>query len=127
MRDRITGKHINLDVLAELLKGFFDSQKFRVTAEKKTAKFRILALPRSGSDLCDSMEVLIEGGPDDFTVEFGESENYSRKFTLFGSLTSMLGGGAFLKKGLRSQEELDKLENDFWIFFDAKIAAMEKK
>jgi len=127
MRDRLTGKQVNLDALVETLKEFFDPGSFTTIVKSESHKYRIVALPKTGSNLCDRMEVLIEGGPDDFTVEFGESENYSRKFIFFGSLMSILGGGAFLKKGLRSQEELDKLENDFWIFFDAKIAAMEKK
>lgn len=127
MRDRLTGKQVNLDALVENLKEFFDTGSFITIVKSESHMYKIVALPKTGSNLCDSIEVLIEGGPDDFTVQFGESENYSRKFTFFGSLMSMLGGGAFLKKGLRSQEELDKLENDFWVFFDAKIVSLEKK
>jgi hypothetical protein len=39
-------------------------------------------------------------------------------------LTKSLGGGYFLLKGLKLQEELEKLEREFWIYVEDKVAQL---
>lgn len=126
MRDRLTGKNINLEKLAEVLKEFFENRKFKVKLEKSSG-YRILAVPKRGMDLCDSIEVCIRGKPEDFEITFNTVTDFTSNFIRLGGLTILFGGGLLLRKGLKSQEELDRLEKDFWKFFDAAIATVEQK
>ncbi|MCS7125052.1 MAG: hypothetical protein NZ932_06555 [Candidatus Bathyarchaeota archaeon] len=125
MRDIWQGKNINLEELAEILKQFFEKRNFKVMLEK-SSDYRIIAVPKQGSDLCDNIEVSIRGKPSDFEIIFGAATNFAKNLIRLGGLTMFLGGGIFLRKGLASQEELNKLENDFWNFVDTTIASLEQ-
>lgn len=125
MRDRWIGKSINLEELAEFLKQFFEERNFKVMLEK-SSDYKILAVPERDSDLCDNIEVCIRGKPEDFEIIFGAATNFATNIIRLGGLTTFLGGGIFLRKGLKSQEELNKLEGDFWKFVDTTIVSLEQ-
>lgn len=125
MQSRWIKKNINLRLLCEVLEGFFKNRGFLTNMQCSSEEYKITAVPRSVHDLCEHIDVLIRGKPDDFLVVF-ESGRRSRSFVKFGWLTSFLGGGWFLSKGLKSLEALEKIEEDFWRFLDDKIDSLSK-
>lgn len=127
MRDRWVGKNVNLEVLVELLKQFFEEKRFKVVIEKQSTNYRIFAFPTTKHSICDPLEIVVRGEPNDFMVEFGVAAAHTKTITILGGLTYLLGGGYFLRKGLKSQEEINKLERDFWNFIDMKLPSLEGK
>jgi hypothetical protein len=65
----------------------------------------------------------IAGHPDDFIVDLRASELVTRQVRI-GILTKPIGGGHYLLRSLRLQEELEKLEKEFWIFVEDKVAQL---
>ena len=126
MRDHWLGKNVNLDALVELLKQFFEEKKFRVSVENTSKEYKIRAAPKSGSQLVDILEIIVRGEPDDFWVEFGTESDNTKVYKRYGGLAQLCGGGFFLSKGLKSQEEFDRLEREFWNFIDEKLASLEQ-
>jgi hypothetical protein len=71
----------------------------------------------------EPISVRISGDPSDFTVDLKASELTARPIRT-GLLTKSLGGGYFLLKTLKLQEELEKLEKEFWIYVEDKVAEL---
>lgn len=126
MWDRWVGKQVNLNALAELLKKFFEGKPFRVSVENASTGYKIAAYPKLSAGLLDVIEVFVRGKPDDFVIEFVPGSN-TRKSIRSGFLTYLFGGGLLWREGLKSQEELDKLEREFWNFVDMKLPSLEQK
>lgn len=95
--------------------------------EKKPTNYKITASPKSRSNLWDNIEVLVHGEPNDFMVEFGTATDNTRFFTRLGSLTTLFGGGQYLCRGLKSREELERIESDFWNFVDMKLPSLQRE
>jgi hypothetical protein len=109
------------------LKQFFEEKKFKVKIEKKPANYKIVSFLKHGSDLCDNIEVHIKGKPDDFTIDFTTATDLTTHFIRLGSLTTLIGGGIILRRGIKSKEELEKLEKEFWNFVDITLPLLEQK
>jgi len=73
----------------------------------------IIARPRQFHGIVEEINVYIIGEPEDFKVKFVAGSR-SNAWIKLGTITSLLGGGVFLVKGLKSQEALEKLEKEFW-------------
>ncbi len=120
MRDSWKGKNVNLSVLSERIACFFESKKFATSLQRKNSEFIIVAAPQSFHGISEKIIVSISGNPDDFSINFiGGSR--SRSLILHGSFLSLIGGGFFVLKGLKSLEEIEKLEEQFWIYVDQLI------
>jgi hypothetical protein len=114
MKRKWTSWSIDLDELAEGIQQFFENRLFVVRKEKKTGKIKIQAFPKQGiHKILEQIVIFIDGKPEDFEICF-QAGAYSHSVTRLGYLTTLLGGGAVFLRGVKSEEELEKLEREFW-------------
>jgi hypothetical protein len=123
MQKRWTGKNVDLDLLSDSVEDFFKSKSF-VTKRTESTEERVILWQSGRSAKAEKpISVRIIGKPDDFTVELKASELADRSVRL-GMLTKPIGGGYFLLKSLKLREALEKLEKEFWIYVEDKIAEL---
>ena len=120
MQSRWIKRNVDLKLLSETLESFFKDRGFLTSVQCSPGQFRIKAIPASTHSLCEDIVICIKGEPNDFLVSF-EAGRRSRLFVRLGWLTSIFGGGIFLSKGMKSLEELEKIEEAFWRFLSEKI------
>jgi hypothetical protein len=120
LQDQYKGKNIDLLVLSEKIARFFSEKELTVTKQEKEEKHIIVATPKPFHGITDKIEVDIYGNSNDFSVKF-VSGSRSNDLVRYGRWASLITGGYFLLKGLRSQEELEKLERRFWIYVDETV------
>lgn len=116
-------KNVDLALLKEEIENFFAMEGFSVKTELLGGHYRIVALPRYTHDVHGHIMVSISGNSNDFAIDFSSNEQ-DRSAILLGLLTTIVGGGRLLLKGLKSQESLEKLEKDFWSYIEGKITAL---
>lgn len=122
---RWVNKNVNLRLLAESLKEFFESEGFHCVVEETRGNLKILAVPSQNLNILDNVVVSIRGTPNDFTVDLATGSN-TRLYILLGGLTQLFGGGFLLSKGLKSQEKLRFVEDKFWEFVKIKIMSLSE-
>lgn len=124
MQKRWTGKGVDLTLLNGYVEQFFTSRRYRTRKTESTGEITITVLPNHSTiGLEEPVSVRIFGDSDDFTVDLKASELTSRSIRM-GMLTKSLGGGYFLLKSLKLQEELEKLEKEFWIYVEDRVAQL---
>lgn len=120
MEDRWTSKNVDLSILNNHLVQFFEKGNFVTRQERVEEKYHILVVPRVFHDILEEIHVYISGQPDNFKVRF-DAGGRSRQLVRRGILATIFGGGRLTLKGLKSQEALEKLEKEFWIYLDNVI------
>jgi hypothetical protein len=120
MQEDWKGKNIDLRTMSERIALFFSEKAFSTTVSQREAKTAIIAVPKSFHGIDDRIEVEVWGKPEDFSVKF-TSGTRSQALVRFGSFASLITGGYFVLRGLKSQEEIEKLEKKFWIYVDETV------
>ena len=120
MEDRWRGKNIDLSTLSERIVYFFTRKEFTASLHKRGQEYVIVATPQPFHGIAENIEVYISGTPDDFLVKF-DAGSHSQAYVRYGTLLSLIGLGLFVSKGLRSLEQIEKLEKEFWIYVDETI------
>ncbi|MEM2702986.1 MAG: hypothetical protein QXR45_07475 [Candidatus Bathyarchaeia archaeon] len=106
------------DVVAAVV-SFFEQRGIAVkTVLKETMAF-CKAFPHGG--LMDPIEVSLEVKDDNLTLSFESSRKFSRLLLFLGKTFSIFGAGYFALLGLKSEEELERMENEFWDFIKRLI------
>jgi len=124
MEDSWISKNIDLAMLSNRLVQFFEERNFRTFQEKSEKKYHIVVAPRRFHDILEEIHVYINGQSDEFKVKFDAGAR-SRKLVRTGILTTVFGGGRLTLKGLKSQEALEKLEKEFWVYIDKVIWSLD--
>jgi len=78
---------------------------------------KILLGSQPAPDRRENVDIQIIGDPNDFVVEFS-ADRRARSAILFGYITTMIGGGNLLLRGLKSLEGLRRLEKEFWMHIE---------
>lgn len=120
MKNQWIGKNVNLELLANLIKGFFESKGFSAKIERSNNEFIVLGLV-SHNDKKRRVTVKIFGSPNDFFVELLETRD-ARFQSLFGPVVTLFGGGAIILKDLKSREFYEKVEDEILAFVEETIA-----
>ena len=124
MQRRWVGKNVDLLLLIEYLENFFRDKGFKTSKEDgSTSEYSIKAKPQKRTSIIEPVIIGISGTSDDFLIEFSTSGR-SRSTVRFGFVTTMFGGGSLILRGLKSQEALEKLEKEFWVYIEEAIAHM---
>jgi hypothetical protein len=129
MIDRWAGRDVDLGLLSEGVKRFFDERLFPSRVEERSKEeFWITAILRrvSGANPTGNVKVTVLGKPNDFEVEFLAGSR-SRHVARLSGLATLLGGGALLLRDLKASEELERLENEFWLFIDKQVDSLGKR
>jgi hypothetical protein len=126
MRRKWTGQNVDLNSLSDGVEDFFKSMQFVTKKSESAGERKILLQPTfSTVKLEEPINVRITGDPNDFVIELRASELTTRSVRM-GMLTKSLGGGYYLLRSLKLQEELEKLEKEFWIFVEDKVAQLAR-
>ena len=122
MKDQWVGKNMNLKMLTERVRPFFDELAFETDTERIQDGYLIQAVSKI-PNVRLRIDVKIVGRPNDFVVEFSAGGK-GRRFSLsmiVGYLTTMFGGGYLISREAKKQETMDPFENDFWRHADMQI------
>lgn len=121
MQKRWRGKNVDLDQLSDSIEDFFKSRSL-LPRKAETDEERTISWSPGyrGARLKQPVTARITGKPDDFTIDLKASE-LTKGLIRIGMLTKPFGGGYFLLKAVTLEEELERLENEFWIFMEEKI------
>jgi len=116
-------KNVDLSLLAERIRPFFDETDFEVAVEE-TQEGYVIQADSKIPNLKLGVNVEILGGPNDFTVEFstGSKRGYFSPSMIVGYLTAMFGGGYLISREAEKRETLDMLEKDFWSHTQMQVA-----
>ncbi|MFQ5999580.1 MAG: hypothetical protein ACE5J6_02255 [Candidatus Bathyarchaeia archaeon] len=114
MRRQWVGKNVDLALLSERLEDFFKSRGFKTRKDELADGYTISVASQNGRYMRGDIDVRIVGNSNDFVIEFFAGER-ARSSMMLGFITTILGGGSLILRGLRSQEALEKLEREFWV------------
>ena len=123
MKNQWLGKNVDLGILAERVRPFFQETDFETTLEEEQKGYTIRAVCKI-PNLRRRIDVKIAGQPDDFTVEFlsGGSGRVFSPSKIAGFLTSLFGGGYLVLRETQRHESLDTFERDFWKHVQLQVA-----
>jgi hypothetical protein len=126
MQRRWTRQNVDLDSLSVSIEDFFKSQHF-VTKKSESAGERKILLQSTYSrvKLEEPVSVRITGDPNDFVIDLKASELTTHPVRM-GMLTKSLGGGYYLLRSLKLQEELQKMEKEFWIYVENRVTQLAR-
>jgi hypothetical protein len=120
VEDQWQGKNVDLSLLSEKVTQFFNEKQFATTTHIGKDGCVVTAFPRSFHGISEEINVHILGSPDDFSVKF-VAGSHSRNLVRYGTILSLFGGGFLVPRGLKSLEEIEKLEKKFWVYLDETI------
>jgi hypothetical protein len=120
VKSRYKGKNVDLSLLSERVVKFFIEKEFTTSLRKEKEKYVIVATPQMFHGIAENINVEVSGGADDFTVTF-DAGSHSRGFVILGNILALFGAGFFVLKGIKSLEEIEKLEKTFWAYVDETI------
>jgi hypothetical protein len=126
LKDQWLGSNVDLDLLSQRVKQFFDETQFETTLERMSNGYKIGAVTKKTLNVQLRITVKVLGQPNDFSVEFMPKRK-TRGFSpsmIIGYITSLFGGGIFLLSDAKLQEALDKLEQMFWNHVDKHVAEL---
>jgi hypothetical protein len=127
MHRRWLGKNIDLNQLSALAEDFFKDKGYATRRIEAKGEHVIAWTPRRvdgiSRSIYSAVKLKISGKPEDFVIDMVASEA-TRRFMWLGMLTSALGGGYLTLQSSRLRETLEKLENEFWVYIEDKVATM---
>ena len=121
MQSQWIGKNVDLKLLGECIEDFFKAKGFKTTKDESAGKYTILWTSKRVRNMRDTMRAAVFGDSNDFVVEIIASERTRGSITL-GMLTKAFGGGYLALRGLKAKETLEKLEKEFWVYIEEKVA-----
>ncbi len=126
MQRRYTDQSVNLALLTDALVEFLVKRDFEATKGETDKGYEILAHDSQLFKLDGYADVTVEGEKNDFTVSLElQKASKDRPPARSPMLTTMLGGGYFLLKRLKSDEAFLKLEKEFWTHVENTVLSMK--
>jgi hypothetical protein len=108
-------KNVDLALLITRIGDFFKAKDFEAVKGEITTGYQIIAGGSPYFKISGEVSVTVEGKPDDFTVELKPATDKKKgDFPHSVFLESMIFGGYFLSRRLKSEEAWLKLEKEFW-------------
>lgn len=113
---------VNLRQLAQTIEVRYSRRNFKVneTALEDGYSIRLTLAELRAPGV---MSIVIRGTPDDFMVETRATESEDDAIKA-GLLTTIIGGGSFILRNIKSREEMEKLEREFWSTIEETIRSL---
>ena len=121
MKRNWTNKNVNLKTLIDTIGEFFKEKDFEAVKMQTEDGYKILAGDSTYYKFTGTVTLTLEGKPDNFIISLELSKEKKRSLPSSIMLTTMFGGGYFLIKQLKSDDEWIKFERDLWAYIDAAI------
>lgn len=125
MQRQWIGKNVDLKLLSECIEDFFEDKGFKTRIDESAGKYTILWAPQRARNMRGAMSASILGDSNDFIVEIVASER-TRGSIRLGMLTAAFGGGYLALRGLKAKEVLEKIEKEFWVYIEEKVAHLTR-
>jgi len=120
MRKQWVGKNVDLALLSECFEKFLEGKGYKTKRDMPSNGYEILGTPKRFRGSSGGIVVKILGDSNDFVVKLTASQR-THDSIMWGYITTFLGGGSFLLRGLKSEEALRKLEMEFWIHAEKTV------
>jgi hypothetical protein len=113
-------RNVNLSLFVSCIEGFFQAKGFNTQREDLTNEYHIhVKSSLQRAVIVRPIMVIVKGTSDIFMVEFlSEDDNSSMRPSL---AITMFGGGSLLLSRLKSQEAIEKLEKEFWVYVENAV------
>ena len=119
MQKRWSNKNVDLELLTGCIGDFFKEKEFDAVKGESSNGYQILAENSPRFELNGYLSVTVKGDPNDFVVALDFYGEKKRKGLMVGPLTmALFGGGIFLSRRLKSEENWIKFEREFWDYVD---------
>lgn len=115
-------RNVDLALLTDSIENFFKQKNFEVVKEEKKKSYRIFAVYSPYFEINDCINVTIEGKTDEITIKFELNAEKEKTSYLPTMLVAMLGGGYFLSQQFKVEEDLMRLEKEFWRYAENAIS-----
>ncbi len=121
-------KNCDLDTLSKDINSWFSNQGYQVQSNKTEGAWVVQAQKteawRKAVGASRAFNIVIQGQPNDFSVEVGIGE-WASNLTAGGVAALLTGGGTLLVSGLAASWS-KKIESDIWNFIDQKTIFGER-
>ena len=108
-------KNVDLELLTSSIGDFFKVKDFETVKGEIPTGYQIFAQNSPIFKISGYLSVTIEGKPNDFTVDFKLCTDKKKPDMPHSVLLeSMIFGGYFISRRLKSEETLLRLEKEFW-------------
>jgi hypothetical protein len=124
MKQRWENRNVNLASLIGCIKHFFEEKQLMVV-EKKLKNGSCIEVFSLSKSLPGRLWVEILGTPNDFTIEISAGGQIPSIVCLFPFL-ERLGLGFLVLQKIKSEELLNKLEPEFWVFVNTIIERLSQ-
>lgn len=118
-----SGVSVDLAALSESIREFLESEGFTTIENKMDEGYKVSGFPRGDCTLREKVIIEVQGNPRDFTLRFIAPE-HGRSSVWLGILTSVIGGGGLILKGLKDREALEEFERDFWSYIEETMTQL---
>ena len=124
MRREWVGKNVDLTLLKKCIEDFFRDRGFKTKIDESAGECKILVMQPQARDRLEDINVRILGTSKDFAIELSEAGEWTRYAVRLGYMTTMIGGGSLLLRGLKSREALERLEKEFWGYAEDAVGRL---
>lgn len=115
-------RNVDLALLTDSIENFFKQKNFEVVKEENKKSYQIFAVYSPYFKINDCINVTIEGKTDEITIKFELNAEKEKTSYLPTMLVTMLGGGYFLSQQFKVEEDLIRLEKEFWRYAENTIS-----
>jgi hypothetical protein len=117
-------KDLNLDLrrLSQAIVNYYGRRNLKVkeTVLKDGYLVRVILTELRAQGV---MSIFLRGAPNDFTIETRATELEDDAIKV-GLMTTIFGGGSLVLGSIKSREELEKLEREFWVTIEETIRSL---
>jgi len=124
MRRKWIEKNVDLVLLKRCIEDFFRNRGFKTKIDESAGECKILVMQQQARDRLEDVNIRISGTSKDFAIELSEAGEWTRYAVRLGYMTTMIGGGSLLLRGLKSREALERLEKEFWAYVEDIIGRL---
>lgn len=121
MQKNWTNKHVDLEMLIDAIGEFFKAKDFEAVKTQTENGYQILAGDSTHYKFTGAVTLTLEGKPENFSINVELAHEKKRSLPASIMLITMFGGGYFLTKQLKSDEEWIRFERDLWAYIDAAV------
>lgn len=127
MRYEWQTQRISLDILNQKVKEFFKEKGFTTKTYFPTDErthIKISATPTKNAETRERINIEVQKTPDGIAIEFTPMEK-TEKTIKMGILSSFFIGGSLLLRGVKSKENLEALQREFWARIQKAISDLQ--
>jgi hypothetical protein len=118
-------RNVDLALLTDSIENFFKQKDFEVVKEENEKSYQIFAVYSPYFKISGCISVTIEGKTDEITIKFELTAGKEKTSYLPSMLVTMLGGGYFLLQQFKVEEDLIRLEKEFWRYAENAVSFLD--